>query len=75
MKGRKGGFAFALHLGKVEAGEGGEMIRICLTVCPTLEPKHEADQGGLKMNFWGIPGSKYDFVRNASNFFYSKPLT
>ena len=29
----------------------------------------------LKMNFWGIPGSKYDFVRNASNFFYSKPLT
>ena len=21
---------------------GGEMIRICLTVCPTLEPKHEA---------------------------------
>ena len=24
-------------------------------------------QGGLKMNFWGIPGSKYGFARNASN--------
>ena len=42
MKERKGKEGFAFHLGKVEAG-GGEMIRICLTVCPTLEPKHEAD--------------------------------
>ena len=41
MKERKGKEGFAFHLGKVEAG-GGEMIRICLTVCPTLEPKHEA---------------------------------
>ena len=32
-------------------------------------------QWGVKMDFWGIPGSKYDFARNASNFFYSKPLT
>ena len=29
------------------------------------------DQGGLKMDFGGTPGSKYDFTRNASSFFYS----
>ena len=28
-------------------------------------------QGGLKMDFGGTPGSKYDFTRNASSFFYS----
>ena len=33
--------------------------------------KVNEDQGGVKMDFWGIPGSKYDFARNASNSFYS----
>ena len=28
-------------------------------------------QGGMKMDFGAIPGSKYDFARNASNSFYS----
>ena len=28
-------------------------------------------QGGVKMDFGGTPGSKYDFARIASSFFYS----
>ena len=43
--------------------------QLCIiSMCPNT-------QGGLKMNFLGIPGLKYDLARNASNFFYSKPLT
>ena len=30
-----------------------------------------SSRGGMKMDFGAIPGSKYDFARNAANFFYS----